>query len=62
MRNVGMADRIIRGIVGIAVLALVFVGPKTPWAWLGLIPLLTAVTGWCPLYSVLKIGNRPHPA
>ena len=31
--NMGSADRIIRAIVGIVLLALVFVGPQTPWGW-----------------------------
>lgn len=60
MRNVGTADKIIRILVGIGVLALVFVGPKTPWGWLGLIPLVTALVGWCPLYTVLRVRTcRP---
>jgi Inner membrane protein YgaP-like, transmembrane domain len=62
MLNVGTADRIFRIVLGLAVLSLVFVGPKTPWAWLGLIPLGTGVMGWCPLYSVLKMRTKPRPA
>lgn len=62
LNNVGTADRIIRIVVGLAVLSLVFVGPKTPWAWLGLIPLLTGVTGRCLLYSALKVSTKPRPA
>jgi hypothetical protein len=62
MLNVGTADRIIRIIVGLAVVALVFVGPKTARGWLGLVPLATGVMGWCPLYSVVKVGTRPRPA
>ena len=62
MGNVGVADRIVRVAVGIVVLALAFVGPKTAWAWLGLIPLATGVFGWCPLYRLLRIRTRAHPA
>jgi hypothetical protein len=62
MRNLGTADRIVRVVVGIVVLALVFMGPRTPWGWLGILPLATGVVGWCPLYSVLKIGSKPHAA
>lgn len=40
--NMGSADRIIRAIVGIVLLALVFVGPQTPWGWIGIVPLATA--------------------
>lgn len=55
--NEGTADRAIRAIVGITLVALVFVGPKTPWGWLGLVPLATALTGWCPAYTLLGINT-----
>ncbi len=53
--NMGSADRIIRAIIGIVLLALVFVGPQTPWGWIGVVPLGTALIGVCPLYSILGI-------
>ena len=52
-RNVGTIDRALRAIVGIILIALVFAGPKTMWGWIGLIPLATAVFGYCPPYSIL---------
>ncbi len=55
--NEGTADRAFRAIVGIGLLAIVFVGPKTPWGWLGIVPLATSLMGWCPLYSVLGINT-----
>lgn len=55
--NEGGLDRLLRVIVGIAILSLVFVGPKTPWAWLGLVPLLTGIVGFCPLYAVLRLNT-----
>lgn len=54
-KNVGALDRGIRLILGLAVLSLVFIGPKTPWGWLGLVPLLTAEMSFCPLYTLLGI-------
>jgi|UPI00032226B9 hypothetical protein len=57
--NEGMPDRLIRVIVGIIVIALVFVGPKTPWGWLGLVPLITGLVGWCPAYTLLGIRTCP---
>ena len=36
-------------------IALVFVGPQTPWGWIGVIPLLTAAVGYCPAYRLLGI-------
>ncbi len=50
MQNVGGVDRALRAVIGLVLIALVFVGPQTPWGWIGLIPLLTAVIGFCPAY------------
>ena len=55
--NEGGLDRAFRAVVGIGLLSLVYVGPQTPWGWLGLIPLATAIIGWCPLYTVLGINT-----
>ncbi len=57
--NEGSVDRLIRVIVGIVVIALVFVGPKTPWGWLGLVPLITGLVGWCPAYTLFGIKTCP---
>lgn len=54
-KNMGTVDRALRAVVGIALIALVFVGPMTPWGWLGLIPLATALIGWCPAYTLFGI-------
>jgi hypothetical protein len=56
-KNVGSADRAIRIIVGLGVLSLVFVGPQTPWGYLGLLPLVTGLVGWCPPYALLGINT-----
>lgn len=48
--NVGSIDRALRVIIGLALISLVFIGPQTPWGWIGLLPLATAVTGFCPGY------------
>lgn len=54
-KNMGLIDRAVRIVVGVALLAIVFVGPQTPWGYLGLIPLVTAFVGFCPLYRLLGI-------
>ncbi|MBN8873133.1 MAG: DUF2892 domain-containing protein [Rhodospirillales bacterium] len=56
-RNVGSVDRVLRVIVGLVLIALVFVGPETPWGWIGLIPLGSALIGFCPLYSLLGVNT-----
>jgi hypothetical protein len=55
--NESNLDRSIRVIVGIAVLALVFIGPRTPWGLLGLIPLITGIAGVCPLYRLIGLST-----
>ena len=55
--NEGSTDRAGRIIAGIVLLSLVFVGPQTPWGWIGLIPLVTGLVGWCPLYSALGLST-----
>ncbi|MGB4882980.1 MAG: DUF2892 domain-containing protein [Neisseria sp.] len=52
-KNVGTVDRAIRIIVGVVLIALVFVGPQTAWGWIGVVPLATGLLGWCGLYTVL---------
>jgi hypothetical protein len=61
-KNVGNLDKLIRVLVGLALVAMVFVGPQTPWGWLGLIPLATAALSWCPLYTMVGIRTCPTAA
>ncbi len=56
-KNVGSADKWIRIVVGLFLISLDFWGPKTAWGWIGLVPLLTALVNFCPLYSVLKVST-----
>lgn len=58
-RNLGTLDRALRIIVGLVLIALVFVGPQTPWGWIGLIPLITAFVGWCPAYRLVGLSSCP---
>ena len=55
--NEGGLDRVLRVVVGLGVLSLAFVGPHTAWGYLGLIPLLTGVVGFCPLYAILGVNT-----
>ena len=58
-RNEGTLDRALRIILGIVLLSLVFVGPMTPWGWVGLIPLVTGLIGSCPVYTILGLRTCP---
>ena len=56
--NVGGADKILRIVAGIALLAwAVFGGPV--WAWIGIVPLATGLLGWCPAYTLFGMNTCP---
>ena len=58
-RNEHTVERAVRVVVGIGLLAIAFVGPKTPWGYLGIIPLLTGLLGSCPLYTLCGFSTCP---
>ena len=55
--HVHQLERILRVLIGLGALALVFVGPQTPFGLLGLIPLATGLIGSCPLYTVFGFST-----
>jgi len=57
--NEGSIDRGVRIVAGIVLLSLVFLGPHTLWGLVGLVPLLTGIFGYCPLYKVLGLNTCP---
>jgi hypothetical protein len=72
-RNVGRVDRAIRIVAGLAFLSLIFMveGNARWWGLVGLLPLVTGLVVWCPLYVPLGIDTyhasheapgAPHPS
>jgi len=57
--NVGGIDRILRIVVGLALIALTLTGSIGVWGWIGVVPLATAAMGFCPLYRVLGLSTCP---
>lgn len=60
--NVGGIDRILRIVVGLALIALFFLDSSASWRWLyliGIVPLATGLMSTCPLYSVLGLSTCP---
>lgn len=55
--NLGTIDRTLRIVAGLVLLSLVFIGPQTPWGWIGVVPLLTALIGWCPAYKIVGLST-----
>ena len=56
-KNVGTLDKTVRIVVGLALLVMLLVRQDSArwWGLIGLVPLFTVVTSWCPLYTVLGI-------
>ena len=63
MRNVGTIDKAIRLVAGIGLVLLAAVPSpyQTPFGWIGLVPLGTALIGWCPAYRLLGIRTCRVP-
>ena len=55
--NMGGIDRIVRGVVGVALIVWALMGGPV-WAWIGVLPLATAAVGWCPGYIPFGISTR----
>ena len=64
LKNVGSIDRVVRIVIGLALIAyaLGYIAPGSPlhWlGWIGLVPLMTAAMGSCPLYGVFGMSTCP---
>ena len=57
--NVGSTDKLLRIVLGLVLLALVFIldTPARWWGLVGLVPLLTGLFNFCPLYAMLGISS-----
>jgi len=55
--NEHTVERVIRVVLGLGILSLYFVGPQTPWALLGIIPLFTGAVGSCPIYTLFGFST-----
>lgn len=56
-KNIGAWDRALRIVLGVALLSLVFIGPKTLWGLVGLIPLITGLARFCPAYGIAGVST-----
>jgi hypothetical protein len=56
-KNVGGVDRLLRVIIGLALIAWVLFAAGPTWAWIGVVPLLTGLFNFCPAYRLLGINT-----
>ncbi len=57
--NVGGIDRVLRIVIGLALIAMAATGTVGVWGWIGVVPLATAAMGFCPLYTLLGFSSCP---
>ncbi|MEO8333227.1 MAG: DUF2892 domain-containing protein [Gallionella sp.] len=57
--NEGTIDRALRVIVGLALITLAATGTVGMWGWIGVVPLLTGVIGFCPGYAIFGMNTCP---
>jgi len=60
-RNVGTGDSVFRIILGLVLLSLIFIGPKTWWGLIGIMPLSTGLLQSCPVYLAFGINTCTLP-
>ncbi|HRH89701.1 MAG TPA: DUF2892 domain-containing protein [Rubrivivax sp.] len=57
--NEGTIDRVLRVLVGLVLIGLTLAGTIGAWGWIGVLPIVTGLIGWCPAYTLLGIGTCP---
>jgi len=56
--NVGSTDKILRIVVGAALIGLTVTDVIGVWGWIGIVPLATGLINWCPLYQLASLNTR----
>lgn len=56
--NVGGIDRILRIVIGAALVGATAMGSLPVWGWIGIIPLATGLVGFCPMYPLLGFSTN----
>jgi hypothetical protein len=55
--NIGSVDRSLRAVAGLVLIGLAATGTIGLWGWVGVVPLATALVGWCPAYALLGMSS-----
>jgi len=55
--NVGGFDKILRIVAGLVLIGLGVAGIGSPWTFIGVVPLLTGLLNWCPLYTLFGVNT-----
>mgnify|MGYP003606439242 CR=1 FL=1 len=60
-QNAGSLDRILRIVAGLVLIGLAATGTVGVWGWIGVVPLLTGIVGFCPLYRLVGMNTCGLP-
>jgi hypothetical protein len=55
--NIVNIDRILRIVIGLALVVLTVMGTLPAWGYIGIVPLATGLMGWCPPYAIFGIST-----
>jgi hypothetical protein len=58
-KNVGGLDKMARILVGVCLIAATVAGFLPVWGYIGIVPLVTGLVGWCPLYRIVGLNSCP---
>jgi Protein of unknown function (DUF2892) len=58
-KNVGGIDKILRLVLGVALIGATALGFLPVWGYIGIVPVLTSLMGWCPLYPLFGFSSCP---
>jgi hypothetical protein len=61
-KNVGGIDRIVRIVIGLALIVATLMGALPVWGWIGVVPLVTGLISFCPLYSIIGVKTNKKAA
>ncbi|CAG9297490.1 YgaP family membrane protein [Celerinatantimonas diazotrophica] len=56
--NVGGWDKYLRIVIGVVLIGLMALGYIGLWGWIGVVPILSAVFNYCPLYQLIGFSTR----
>lgn len=58
--NVGNIDRFFRVAIGLLLVSLAITGAIGVWGYIGIVPIITGVTRYCPLYKLVGLNTCPR--
>lgn len=58
-KNIHPLERVFRIILGVGLIVFALVGVESSWGYVGFLPLITGLMGWCPPYALINYSSCP---